>query len=400
MSVINQMLRDLDRRQAGGAAPPASHGPRTGPTRGTRVVDDASRVGPWQRSPRLGVMLLAALGVPAAVLAVWWYLNQNPSLPRREQAVSLPAATKSPPLAAASAGPTMVPDDTPRTALAGSAVLPLPASDAAPVIAASAQPVVVVPARLSANTAAAVSAPARLLASASAAHTAVLLPMDNALQGEPSAGIASRASAAGTPRPVPQRPATELPSASVSTVAGAKLPAAPTPERPAPALETLAQAQNLWSAGRHEAAMDLLRQELATAERADVAGTTAANPSALTALARELARMEMAEGRVSQALALLTRLEPSVAGSAEVWALRGNAAQRLGRHQESVAAYLSALRLRPDQPRWMLGAAVSLAAQGETASAAEWAEKARAGGVLSAEVANYLRQLGVPLGER
>ncbi len=120
----------------------------------------------------------------------------------------------------------------------------------------------------------------------------------------------------------------------------------------------------------------------------------------LASLARELARMELAQGRVSQALELLTRLEPALSGVADVWALRGNAAQRLGRHSESVAAYLMALKLRPNEARWMLGAAISLAIQGQMAEAAELAEKARAGGALSPEVAAYLRQLGVPLRER
>lgn len=72
----------------------------------------------------------------------------------------------------------------------------------------------------------------------------------------------------------------------------------------------------------------------------------------------------------------------------------------LRRHEESASAYLMALKLRLEEARWMLGAAVSLAAQGQTARAAELAEKARAGGVLSREVATYLRQLGVPLRER
>ena len=51
--------------------------------------------------------------------------------------------------------------------------------------------------------------------------------------------------------------------------------------------------------------------------------------------------------------------------------------------------------MKPDEPRWMLGAAVSLAAQGQTAAAGELAEKARGMGAVRPEVANYLRQLGV-----
>jgi MSHA biogenesis protein MshN len=170
--------------------------------------------------------------------------------------------------------------------------------------------------------------------------------------------------------------------------------------RLSPPLEALAQAQSLWNSGSHAAAIDLLREALTAAERANVAGTPAGNNSVLASLAREMARMELAEGQVSQTLEMLTRLEPALSGFADVWAIRGNAAQRLGRNQESAAAYLMALKLRPNEPRWMLGAAVSLAAQGQTDVAAEWAEKARAGGVLSAEVATYLRQLGVQLRER
>jgi Flp pilus assembly protein TadD len=77
--------------------------------------------------------------------------------------------------------------------------------------------------------------------------------------------------------------------------------------------------------------------------------------------------------------------------------MRGNAAQRLGQHAEAVHSYQRALALRPDETRWMLGAAVSLAAQGQTAAAGEWADKARVMGALRPELAAYLRQLGVTI---
>jgi Flp pilus assembly protein TadD len=203
-------------------------------------------------------------------------------------------------------------------------------------------------------------------------------------------------------QPVPQRslsepPMKERPMTSASTVAATTTAVPPGPSRQSPALDALAQAQSLWNSGSHAAAIELAREALAAAERA---GTSTGNTLVLATLARELARMELAEGRISQALEMLTRLQPALAGVADVWALRGNAAQRLGRHPESGAAYLIALKLRPNEARWMMGAAVSLAAQGQTAEAAELAEKARAGGVLSPEVATYLRQLGVPLRER
>jgi MSHA biogenesis protein MshN len=213
----------------------------------------------------------------------------------------------------------------------------------------------------------------------------VSLKMDSTFKWTSSPDTATRLSAAGTARPVPERPL----NAARSTVAAAVTTAPPNVTRLSPPLEALAQAQSLWNSGSHAAAIDLLREALTAAERANVAGTPAGNNSVLASLAREMARMELAEGQVSQTLEMLTRLEPALSGFADVWAIRGNAAQRLGRNQESAAAYLMALKLRPNEPRWMLGAAVSLAAQGQTA-----------GGVLSAEVATYLRQLGVQLRER
>ena len=141
--------------------------------------------------------------------------------------------------------------------------------------------------------------------------------------------------------------------------------------------------------------MELLRETLRVTEQDN--GTAAAKSAALVPLVRELARMQLEEGHVKEALALLTRLEPALSGAADVWALRGNAEQRLGHYEESTAAYLQALKLRPNEPRWMLATAVSLAAQGHIPDATEFAEKARAAGVLSTEVAAYLKQLGVNL---
>ena len=148
--------------------------------------------------------------------------------------------------------------------------------------------------------------------------------------------------------------------------------------------------------------MDLLTEALALLERtpAALAGSNGGSAAPLAAVARELARMELAEGRVTQALEMLTRLQPSLANVPDIWAMRGNAAQRLGRHEESVAAYRAALKLRPDEPRWLLGAAVSLAAQGQTSAAAELVEKARPGGALSRDMAAYFQQLGVTISER
>jgi tetratricopeptide (TPR) repeat protein len=167
--------------------------------------------------------------------------------------------------------------------------------------------------------------------------------------------------------------------------------------RQAAALETLAQARALWNAGSREAALDVMRQAVAVAERAQASAPDAAALPAFQTLVRELARMELAQGQPGQVLELLVRLEPLLGDQADLWAVRGNAAQRLGRHADSVQAYQTALKLRPGEPRWMLASAVSLAALGQVNAAAEQAEKARAAGAVSQEVLTYLRQMGVPV---
>ena len=384
MSVINKMLRDLDSRQAAAANPVPAQESRTGVARGTLIVNDSDRAGRRRGWQRPGVVMAATVMVLGAGAGGWWYLTQNQLAQHKVDQVRL--------------SPTTAPTTAPAPANTTPVLVVAPA--AAPAI----EPKEVVPVTVAAPVPALVDpAPVPQKAVIVASPVGVKLPVVQSGAANPD--MASKPPAAGTPRPVPERalsePAlNEQPITVASSVAAAATAVPPSPARQSPALEALAQAQSLWNSGSHERAIALVREALAAAERANLAGTSSGNNLVLAALARELARMELAEGRVSQALELLTRLEPVLSDVADVWALRGNAAQRLGRHPESAVAYLMALKLRPNEARWMLGAAVSLAAQGQTAAAAELAEKARAGGVLSPEVATYLRQLGVPLRER
>ena len=181
-----------------------------------------------------------------------------------------------------------------------------------------------------------------------------------------------------------------LPSAPPA-LAAPLAPAAPVLQRQSAALDALAQAQGLWNAGARDAAVEVLREAITLAQQQGAGN----NNPALIPLARELARMLVADNHISQALEMLTRLEPALSGQADLWAVRGNAAQRLAKHPEAVTAYLTALKLRPGEPRWMLGAAISQAIQGQLAEAGDLTEQVRAKGALSAELRTYLRQLGV-----
>jgi len=164
--------------------------------------------------------------------------------------------------------------------------------------------------------------------------------------------------------------------------------------------DAIAQAQSLWNTGSHDAAMDLMQQSIAAAERSAKAGSSPPGNTVLLALVREMTRMQLAEARFGAVWELLTRLEPLLGNQPDLWAIRANAAQRLGRHQDSAHAYMMALQSRPDEQRWLLGAAVSLAALGQTGSATEFAEKARSAGPISKDILAYLRQAGVSLREQ
>lgn len=350
MSVINKMLRDLDARRTNGALPELSREVRSTAMQGTVSVEGArsrSRL-PW---------LLVSAVLLATGAAAWYWITQS-SAP--SPAPASVAVVASPPLAAPlPQSAASAPDAGPAGPLAA-----LPES-AEPVAAQVAEPVVPVPKASRPSRAAEVSKPEPVAAARTGKEKKPVARPD----GEP-AGRATAAAAAPGPS-----------SAS----------AAPAPRRQPAVHETLTQAQNLWATGSREAAVALLREAVVVAENApDV-------DAQLPPVVRELARMELAQGRSGAALDLLTRLEPRLAGYSDLWAMRGNAAQRLGRHAESVQAYQRALQLRPGEQRWLLGAAVSLAALGQADSAAQYAEQARALGPVSAEVLAYLRQAGVPL---
>lgn len=360
MSVINKMLRDLDSRQA--PARKAGHNPESlTDMAGGILIRNGSNFTERKRS------FLSSTAVVAVVLVltvcgtagVWWYLNHLPLQP----------ASASAPLVAAASSPL---------------------------------PVTVAPIPLATKTADAAAVTAATLPVVVGNPTPVDMPLkiNSSFKTVARQGAPSGPDATDLPRHVPERPLAEPASTAMATIpAPVTGVTSASPRGRLPALDALAQAQSLWNAGSHEASMELVREAMAVVERASVASPSSASNTVLATLARELARMELAEGQVGRALEMLTQREPALSDFADIWALRGNAAQRLGRHEESVAAYLMALKLRPDETRWMLGAAVSLAAQGKTTSAAELAEKARASGTLSREVATYLRQLGVPLRE-
>ncbi|MDE2417226.1 MAG: hypothetical protein KGN32_05410 [Burkholderiales bacterium] len=368
MSVINKVLRDLDQRQGAGTAAPtaADQRLRSGTTSVTAPAVSV-RVAP-PTPVRWGVLggFALALGLLAGGAALWQTGRLGLLLAKTDPSGLAPAAP------------------------APRATSPVPAV-AVPMAqgAVKATEPPAAPAPSSVRTAA-----------ASRFESTLVLPRD----------LKPAASQPSVPAPVPVDSTSVVakPPAQTITVAAPSPTVSPLPppaltaaelaqKQQQAARDALAQAQALWNAGSRDPAVDLLQQAIVSTERAAQAPPSAGSTQTLVLLVREFGRMQLAEGRPGAVWDTLTRLEPVLRSEPEMWALRANAAQRLGRHQDSVHAYMTALQSRPNEQRWLLGAAVSLAALGQTTSAAEMAEKARAAGPISREVQTYLRQMGVSL---
>lgn len=209
------------------------------------------------------------------------------------------------------------------------------------------------------------------------------------------------------PMPIPRlQPVVATPPAPIVAVS-APIPASVPIPASAPAVVASAPAQPAASASKAIAALPKPIQPKAAASATGTASAATPpqpKPSAsasadATALAlRDAVRQQLARGDYTGIWNTLGHLEESPKNS-DLWAIRANAAQRLGRHQECVHAYLVALEANPNEPRWLLGAAVSLAALGKTTQASEMAERARGLAPINKDVLNYLRQSGVSLND-
>lgn len=358
MSVINKVLRDLDKRQGVAATTSADAGSVRSGTASVAVSDGPGTRAPARTKPRgnavrtgLLLVLLAALGGGAL-----WKTGTLDGL----LSVQLAPVAVQPPV---------------KPPLKPAAVEPAGRFDVTLTVPPTLRPTVV-------------ATPP----TASIVPTKVPPPLPESKLPAPKAPAPVAAPMAALAAPVEPVASAALPAAAPNVAEVAE-------KQQLAGRDALSHAQTLWNGGSRDAAVDMLQQAVATAERAAVSAPSAANTQTLVLLVREFGRMQLSEGRPAAVWETLTRLEPVLRDQPEMWALRANAAQRMGRHQDSVHAYMTALQSRPGEQRWLLGAAVSLAALGQTTSATEMAEKARAAGPISKEVQTYLRQMGVPLKE-
>ncbi len=380
MSVINKMLRDLDHRQAA-TSPGAT--PQSGGNATVRGVSPVGATDHSARRSRLRVGLGVLAGLTALAALAWFAMDELDLRAGSAPQVALSVAPP-PALAPSAQAPVQAADVVAPAAGVSQAAASQPVSPASAV---QGEMVLRMEESISARKAldALLSTPAPAPAgpSAAAATAAKAKPREPVVANAPVSSALAKPSA---------------PASAKSTVVAAPGDApVVVPRQPLPSSDVLTQVQSLWNLGSHDAAVDLMQQSIANAERAAKSGSGQAGSAQLAPLVREMARMQLSEGRYGAVWDMLTRLEPVLGNQPDLWAIRANAAQRLGRHQDSVHAYMVALQSRPDQQRWLLGAAVSLAALGQTSSAAEMAEKARAVGPVSKDILAYLRQSGVVL---
>lgn len=366
MSLINQVLRELDKRHAHGTPVPAAVKAPAVHGRG------AAR---WRVALLASAALLAVGGTAGAVA---WTLGARSVQPAPVAPVAV-------------AAPRVVTVAVPASASA-SAPVPIPAVGvAAPVQAASAVPVMpAAPAAMPVAAAAAASSPAplprdnwpaRTLASA---PPAMVDPAATASAPKPAAAVGE----ARIEKRAPARTALERAEADYQRGVAAHqqgqwneaVAAYTAALREAPRLASARQALAgvLVSQGRGDDAVQLLAEGNALAPQH-------------AGLAMMLARLHVERGALQQAADVLQQAA-LVSSTPEDRAFHGAVLQRLNRHAEAAELFAAAVRVTPTNGVWWMGLGISLAADGRHDTAREAFNRARSSGSLSPELAGYVEQ--------
>ncbi|MBZ0105772.1 MAG: tetratricopeptide repeat protein [Sulfuricella denitrificans] len=107
--------------------------------------------------------------------------------------------------------------------------------------------------------------------------------------------------------------------------------------------------------------------------------------------AMTLARIQVERNDVAAALSTLQRNAPA-GENAEYHGFLAALLQRGDHHKEAIDHYLAALRSNPASGPWLIGLGISLQADGQSAKAAEIFRRARQGGGLSPELQAFAEQ--------
>ena len=321
MSLVNQMLKDIDKRHAASAATPAANHDLQGVMRSEF---------PW-RGVLLGGGLVAAFAVVGVVV-----LNGKRA--------TEPTAVK--PVAVMASAPVQV----------ASAPVPLPASSPAQVSAPG--PVVTTPASV-------VAAPVPVAASPVASpkpKATTPSPVVTAPQAVPKSGSVSRVLTAEQRAENLYRDAVEqIRQGRMSEAQGTLKHALSDYPLHHPSRQLLAR--SMVEAGQVDDAQSLLREGLTLA------------PNRLDFYIG-LAHASLSKNDLDSAVKVLESGLPVASDNAEFHAFLATVLQRSGRHDEAIQHYVIALRKTPDAANWLLGLAISLQEKKDKASAADAYQRA------------------------
>ena len=347
MSLINKMLQDLEQRS-------------DADSRSQPLVGDVRAVASAGASrPRLGV-LIALLVLGGIALAAAW-ITLRPSAPKpalasiaARPAVAAMVAAASAPVAVASAPPTQA---KPKPTIEAPAIAAATPASANPVLA---QAVIKKP-------------------SQPAADDAAFDPVSSARSSDAAPAAKS------SKRFTPQQQADNL-----YLQAFAQLQQG----RSVEARQNLQQVLVLNA--EHVKARQLLASLLIEVNALDDAAALLReglkrSPSE-TAFSMALARLQLESGEADKALETLAQGAQTAGDEPQYHGFYAVLLQRAKRHDEAVQHYLLALRSDPAMPNWLVGIGISLQEQGRNSDAAEAFARARDGGLLNAQLLEFVEQ--------
>ena len=367
MSVINQMLQDLERRRA-------SVQERQRIPDHVRALPDGSAAPAVSRT-----LVLAVVALVLSVLGVVWWWGRVP-----EPAASVPVA--SPPAVPAAVNPagTRPGPETPGESEAVAFIasrMSFELSVVPPVV--EAPPAGRVPA-------------ATVLRRDPASPTVTVDPTRQVRAAPATTENAAQSPAPGAGGPRPEiaktvREQTPAERAAMDYARGAAALHAGRTDEARSAFERALQSQArhqgarqalvgvLLQAGERDAAMQLLEEGLQLAP-------------AQAGFAMTLARLQLDRGIAERAAEVLERSIDAGAATPDLLSFYGGVLQRLKRHEEAVAQFERALQLRPNTGIWMLGLGVSLDALGRSEEAKAAYRAAIQSGSLSADLRAFADQ--------
>ncbi|MFQ2518920.1 tetratricopeptide repeat protein [Aeromonas caviae] len=371
MSVINQMLKDLDKRQqeAEGAAV---------------YVAPVRQQGWWMLV--LTLLCTLALGILGWRTWIFWQQSQRASLPAAqvEALRTVPVAAPSAPLAVVA------------TTQAVSSAAPV-----AKVPAASAESTA---ARVAPSAAEQVPADEAVLADEGNPEEALgdeTIPSDEELQPDLYAELAAEQSAEEAPAPAaPRKPGilkietVELSDAELATLAERKATTAMAKGRMQEAQDGYYEvlAHDPHNQGAREQLAGLLYGAGRLTEAAQVLEEGLRLDPAQADLRLLLARVAISGGDRQKALDWLTGYQPDIASNLDYYATWAGLAQELGQPVQASEMYVRLLRQQPDQGRWWLGLGVAEDGQGHRQRALDAYRNAQLHGNLGEASTQWLEQ--------